>query len=70
MSTAEQILNSACKKQDYVYAKISTCEHSTDLFAIKVKYHKHCYRDYLRLRRNLTIPAGRPVNIIQHELHK
>ncbi|CAH0564652.1 unnamed protein product [Brassicogethes aeneus] len=33
---------------------------------MKVKYHKHCYRDYLRLPRNSATPAGRPPNKIPH----
>ena len=67
MSAAEQIFNTARKKQDHVFTKIDTCEHPADLFAMEVKYHKHCYRDYLRLPRNSETP-GRPQNKIPHDL--
>lgn len=64
MSAAEQIFNTAKKRLDAVYTQISTCECAADLFAMEVRYHKHCYRDYLRVPRNAEIPAGRPSNKI------
>lgn len=66
ISAAEQILNIARKKQDDVFTKISICEHPADLFAMEVRYHKHCYRDYLRQPRNSENPAGRPSSQIPH----
>lgn len=68
ISAAKQILNTARNKQDDVYTKISTCEHPADLFAMEVKYHKHCYRDYLWLPRNSTTPAGRLSNKIPQDV--
>ncbi|GBP23591.1 hypothetical protein EVAR_80207_1 [Eumeta japonica] len=35
---------------------------------MEVRYHKHCYRDYLRLPRNSETPAGRPANKIPHDI--
>lgn len=68
ISAAQQILNTARKKQDDVFTKISTCEQPEDLFAMEVRYHKHCYRDYLRLPRNSDNPAGRPPNQIPEDI--
>ncbi|KAL3266586.1 hypothetical protein HHI36_010750 [Cryptolaemus montrouzieri] len=68
ISAAEQILNTVRKKQDDVFTKISTCVHPVYLFVLEVRYHKHCYRDYLRLPSNSENPAGRPSKKIPHEI--
>lgn len=56
------------EKYNDVYTQICTCEHPADLFAMEMKYHKHCSHDYFRLQRNSTTSADRPSNKIPHEL--
>ncbi|KAK0167767.1 hypothetical protein PV327_001631 [Microctonus hyperodae] len=68
LSAAQNIFVTAHVKQDHVFTQISTCKQPEDLFAIEVRYHKHCYRDYLRLPRNSERPAGRPTCQIPPEI--
>ncbi|CAG9564866.1 unnamed protein product [Danaus chrysippus] len=58
ISAAEKIFSTARRKEDHVFTELSTCQRPEDLFAIGVRYHKHCYLDYLRLPRSSELPAG------------
>ncbi|CAG9561075.1 unnamed protein product [Danaus chrysippus] len=68
ISAAEKIFSTARRKEDHVFTELSTCQRPEDLFAIGVRYHKHCYLDYLRLPRSSELPAGRPSNQIPKEI--
>lgn len=68
IAAAEKILNTARRKEDHVFTILSTCQRPEDLFAFEVRYHKHCYLDYLRLPRSSQMPAGRPSNQIPKEI--
>lgn len=68
LRAAQQIFNIAHTKQDDVYIKISTCVQPEDLFAMEVKYHKICYRDYVRVRTKSDNPVGRPSSTIPQKI--
>lgn len=68
ISAAEKMFSIARKKGDHVFTELSTCQRPEDLFAIEVRYHKHCYLDYLRLPRSSQMPVGRPSNQIPKEI--
>ncbi|CAG9568588.1 unnamed protein product [Danaus chrysippus] len=68
ISAAEKIFSTARRKEDHVFTELSTCQRPEDLFAIGVRYHKHCYLDYLRLPRSSKLPPGRPSNQIPKEI--
>lgn len=67
ISAAEQILNPGHSKKNHVLIQLSTGQWLEDLFAIEGEYQKH-YRNYLRLSRDSTNPAGRPTNEIPKEI--
>nr|CAH7753441.1 unnamed protein product [Callosobruchus chinensis] len=68
IAAAEKNFSTARRKEDHVFTELSTYQRPADLFAIEVRYHKHCYLDYLRLPRRSEMPAGRPSNQIPKEI--
>lgn len=64
----EQILNTGPSKENNVFTQSSTCQWLENVFPMKMRYHKHCYRDYLRLPRNSTNSASRLTNQISKEI--
>ncbi|CAG9562097.1 unnamed protein product [Danaus chrysippus] len=61
ISAAEKFFGTARRKEDHVFTDLSTCQRPEDLFAIGVRYHKHCYLDYLRLPRSSELPAANQI---------
>lgn len=67
LAAAQCIFDKSREKQDRVFTETSTCETATDLFAIEIRYHKSCYRDYVRPSREQRGQRGRPTNMASRE---
>lgn len=65
---AEKFFLVAKDKRDHVYTRICTCNTVDDLFALEVRYHKSCLRDYTYIRRESGNTGGRPSQSLSRDV--
>ncbi|XP_043480323.1 uncharacterized protein LOC122510010 [Leptopilina heterotoma] len=68
IASAKKIFDIALKKKDHIFLEISSCSTPEDLFARKVKYHKNCYKEYIRIPKSSSNKEGRPSTKVPEDI--